>query len=95
MTGPSQESMDREALLEKLKAEHRALDMRLAELDAHISLTSEEQIEWHQVKKLKLAKKDQILALQHELSHNSHASLPKDTADAGANHHSSVDHQAR
>lgn len=59
----SQESPDREALLERLRAEHRALEARLAELESHLSLTPAEQVERAQIKKLKLLKKDQILSL--------------------------------
>jgi len=46
--------------MEVLRAEHRALDMILAELDGHKSHTSSEQIERAELKKLKLAKKDAI-----------------------------------
>jgi hypothetical protein len=53
-------------LLEQLHAEHRALEARLAELDAHISLTSAEQVERARIKKLKLATKDQIARLSRK-----------------------------
>jgi hypothetical protein len=43
-----------------LKAEHRALDLRLSELQRHISLSPEEQVESARLKKLKLATKDLI-----------------------------------
>ncbi len=56
-----------EELLGQLKSEHAMLEARLAELDSHLSLTSEEQVERVRVKKLKLAKKDQIMALSAQL----------------------------
>jgi len=46
--------------LEQLQQEHRALEMRLAELDRHLTLTSEEQAERARLKKLKLVMKDKI-----------------------------------
>ena len=46
-----------------LEAEHLALETRLAELDRHLSLTAEEQVERAQLKKLKLAMKDRIARL--------------------------------
>ena len=46
--------------IEALRAEHRALEMRLAELDGHKYLTPSEQVERAELKKLKLAKKDAI-----------------------------------
>jgi len=55
---------DRDAMLERLRAEHRALDVRLAELDRHLSLTPEEQVERARIKKLKLATKDRMLRLE-------------------------------
>jgi uncharacterized protein YdcH (DUF465 family) len=50
-------------LLERLKGEHQMLERRLDELERHLSLSPEEQRERAQLKKLKLAKKDQILSL--------------------------------
>jgi len=46
-----------------LEAEHLALETRLAELDRHLSLTAEEQLERAKLKKLKLATKDRIARL--------------------------------
>jgi hypothetical protein len=46
--------------IEDLKAEHRALDLRLAQLQRHISLSPDEQVESARLKKLKLATKDLI-----------------------------------
>ena len=52
---------DRAALLNRLQEEHRALERRLAEIESHVGLTAEEQLERIQIKKLKLVKKDLIL----------------------------------
>jgi hypothetical protein len=57
---------DAEEVMLELRAEHRALEMRLAELEGHKSLTSSEQIERAQLKKLKLAKKDAIERIARE-----------------------------
>ena len=46
--------------INKLQEEHRALDLRLAELQRHISLSPEEQVESAQLKKRKLAMKDEL-----------------------------------
>ena len=54
------QARDAEQVMQALRAEHRALELRLAELDAHKSLTASEQIERAELKKLKLAKKDAI-----------------------------------
>jgi uncharacterized protein YdcH (DUF465 family) len=54
---------EKEALIEQLTAEHRALKARLRELEKHISLTSAEQVEYAQLKKLKLRTKDRIRML--------------------------------
>ena len=55
-----------ENLLERLVAEHRALDQRLSEIESHISLTADEQLERSRIKKLKLATKDRIAALRRQ-----------------------------
>jgi hypothetical protein len=49
--------------LEALMAEHQAIEARLAELDRHLTLTSEEQLEHARLKKLKLLTKDQMARL--------------------------------
>jgi hypothetical protein len=54
-------------LLEELQAEHARLKARLGELEAHVSLTAEEQVERVRIKKLKLATKDRIAAVTAEL----------------------------
>lgn len=48
---------------EQLQNEHQALELRLAELDRHLSLTSAEQAERARLKKLKLDLKDRIAKL--------------------------------
>ena len=50
--------------LDELNEEHRAIKARIRELDKHLSLTSAEQVEYVQLKKLKLRTKDRILMLQ-------------------------------
>jgi hypothetical protein len=54
----------KEDLLTRLSAEHRAIKERLRQLERHISLTSAEQVEYAQLKKMKLATKDRIRALE-------------------------------
>lgn len=46
--------------LAALMAEHQALKARLKQLAKHISLTSAEQVEYAQLKKMKLRTKDRI-----------------------------------
>jgi len=48
---------------EQLLNEHHELEQRLAELDRHLSLSSQEQAERSRLKKLKLAMKDRIAKL--------------------------------
>lgn len=55
---------DKEALIERLTAEHRALKARLRELEKHIALTTAEQVEYAQLKKLKLQMKDRLRLLE-------------------------------
>ncbi len=54
-------------LLEQLKSEHARLKERLTELEGHVSLTTEEQVERVRLKKLKLATKDRIAAVTADL----------------------------
>jgi uncharacterized protein YdcH (DUF465 family) len=49
--------------LEQLRQAHHQADMRLRELDRHLSLTLEEQAEVARLKKEKLHLKDEIRAL--------------------------------
>ncbi len=55
---------DRFARLEALRTEHAKLEMRLAELERHLSLSPEEQRERAEIKKAKLQLKDTMLHLQ-------------------------------
>ncbi|MBI3072948.1 MAG: YdcH family protein [Deltaproteobacteria bacterium] len=52
-----------EVNVDQLRAEHSDLERKLEELNAHIYLTPEEQIERKRIQKLKLLKKDQIQML--------------------------------
>lgn len=57
------EKTDRLARLELLRSEHARLEMRLAELERHLSLSPEEQRERAEIKKAKLQLKDTMLHL--------------------------------
>lgn len=59
----SDASADRDTRLLELRAEHKALELRLAQLDRHLSLSASEQLERARLKKLKLATKDEITRL--------------------------------
>ncbi|HUH02249.1 MAG TPA: YdcH family protein [Kofleriaceae bacterium] len=50
-------------LIDQLTAEHRALKARLRELEKHKAMTSAEQVEYAQLKKMKLLAKDRIRVL--------------------------------
>lgn len=50
--------------LSTLLDEHRRLDQRLRAMDAQLSLTAAERLEYAQLKKQKLATKDRIARLQ-------------------------------
>jgi uncharacterized protein YdcH (DUF465 family) len=52
--------------LTRLKSEHARLEMRLQELERHLSLTPDEQLERAQIKKAKLQLKDDILRWTHQ-----------------------------
>jgi len=52
--------------LEQLRQEHARLEMRLKELERHLSLSPEEQLERANLKKAKLQLKDDILHLTHQ-----------------------------
>jgi hypothetical protein len=54
---------DVQGMVERLRAEHAALDQRVQELEHRIALTADEQIEITRLKKLKLAAKDRIALL--------------------------------
>jgi uncharacterized protein YdcH (DUF465 family) len=55
---------DRLVRLEGLRTEHARLELRLAELERHLSLSPEEQRERAEIKKAKLQLKDTMLHLQ-------------------------------
>lgn len=52
--------------IEALRSEHARLEMRLAELERHLSLSPEEQRERAEIKKAKLQLKDTLLHLQRD-----------------------------
>ena len=54
---------DRLDRIEELRTEHHRLEMRLAELERHLSLSPEEQRERVEIKKAKLQLKDTMLHL--------------------------------
>ncbi len=56
-------NLDRSVRLEQLRSEHARLEMRLAELERHLSLSPEEQRERAEIKKAKLQLKDTMLHL--------------------------------
>lgn len=55
---------DRDTRLEALRSEHARLELRLAELERHLSLSPDEQRERAEIKKAKLQLKDTMLHLQ-------------------------------
>jgi uncharacterized protein YdcH (DUF465 family) len=52
--------------LESLRSEHHKLEMRLAELERHLSLSPDEQRERAEIKKAKLQLKDTMLHLSRD-----------------------------
>ncbi len=50
----------------RLKARHDEIEKRLVELERHLSLTPDEQVERSQLKKEKLRAKDRLAQLQAE-----------------------------
>ena len=58
---------DLHVTLERLRLDHQLADQRLRELDAHISLTPEEQVEIARLKKQKLHLKDEIRSLANQM----------------------------
>jgi hypothetical protein len=54
----------KEQVLSRLSDEHRAIKERLRQLGRHIALTSAEQVEVAQLKRMKLATKDRMRALE-------------------------------
>jgi len=57
---------DRTHRIEALRHEHARLEMRLAELERHLSLSPDEQRERAELKKAKLQLKDTLLHLQRD-----------------------------
>lgn len=56
--------VSKESQLKQLVAEHQELKARLRSLNRHVALTSAEQVEVAQLKKLKLRAKDRIRMLE-------------------------------
>jgi uncharacterized protein YdcH (DUF465 family) len=57
---------DRINRLEALRSEHHKLEMRLVELERHLSLSPDEQRERAELKKAKLQLKDTMLHLSRD-----------------------------
>ncbi len=53
-------SGSRQALIDRLAAEHEALKARIRELDSQLTLTSAERTEYAELKKMKLRTKDRL-----------------------------------
>jgi uncharacterized protein YdcH (DUF465 family) len=53
-----------QAELTRLREEHQRLQARLTELDCHLYLSANEQVERKRIQKLKLKKKDEMVKLQ-------------------------------
>ncbi|MBN1947576.1 MAG: hypothetical protein JW797_18045 [Bradymonadales bacterium] len=66
----SQEVLSEDPLdqINRLRAEHQALERRLEELDTLVYLTPDEQLERKRIQKTKLQKKDLMQALQRKLT---------------------------
>ena len=58
-----QETVPHAHTLSQLTAEHRHLKARIRQLERHLSMSSAEQVEYTQLKKLKLSIKDRIRQL--------------------------------
>lgn len=67
MTGQVVQAGQVEQEIVRLKERHWEIERRLTELDRHISLTPEEQIERAGLKKEKLKSKDRIAVLAQQL----------------------------
>ena len=59
--------LDRQSQLERLERRHWTLKQQVAELDAQRFLTTTEQLALHDLKKQKLATKDQLADLRNQL----------------------------
>ena len=62
-TGEGSTGQDVAGEMIRLKARHRDIERRLAELERHLSLTADEQVERARLKKEKLWSKDRMAAL--------------------------------
>lgn len=60
-----QVTADMKSRLDELHQEHARLELRLKELEHHLSLSPAEQMERANLKKAKLQLKDDILHLEH------------------------------
>jgi hypothetical protein len=58
---------ERKELLESLRKEHRELDRKIDEMTQRAYLLPDEEVDIRRMKKLKLAKKDQIVRLEREV----------------------------
>jgi hypothetical protein len=58
---------ERKELLESLRKEHRELDRKIDEMTQRAYLLPDEEVDIRRMKKLKLAKKDQIARLEREV----------------------------
>lgn len=54
----------KQEIMQRLTDAHRELKARVHELESHISLTTDEQVELMRLKKLKLHAKDQLYTLK-------------------------------
>jgi hypothetical protein len=63
-------AVDVDRTLAELRSEHAALEARLQEIERHVSLTSEEQLEVVQLKKQKLLTKDRLASLAKQQRRN-------------------------
>ena len=67
LTGQVVQAVEVEQEIVRLKERHWEIERRLTELDRHISLTPDEQIERAGLKKEKLRSKDRIAVLAQQL----------------------------
>jgi len=63
----SEQGMGERSEIHRLKARHDEIEKRLSELERHLSLTPDEQIERSQLKKEKLRAKDRLALLSSTL----------------------------
>ncbi len=58
---------EKQAKLDSLREEHRALDLQIADLTARPYISPEDQVEINRLKKLKLRKKDEIFLMATQI----------------------------